>query len=197
MEDAGFWVNRSSNDGPSADGSTRRLNLFKSEFLNSIIQKYEIESVLDFGCGQSSILESLKVDEYLGFDPNSKVINSLREKYSLDFSKRFQSDLCDLESKELVISFDVIYHLIEDSAYEEYMKLLFALSRRYVLIYSSNSDQNDSGYVFVPNIKHRYFQKEVPIEFKILEQHENLFPYSLLNPEGTSWSNFYLYAKND
>jgi 2-polyprenyl-3-methyl-5-hydroxy-6-metoxy-1,4-benzoquinol methylase len=191
-----YWVERYANGGTSGAGSTGRLNNFKSEFLNSIIEKYKIKSVLDFGCGQGAILEFLEIDNYLGFDPSKDAINTLKEKYLLDTSKVFEFNLQHLEMKELAISFDVIFHLIEDAVYEDYMRSLFSLSAQYVLIYSSNSNRTDPEYATAPHVKHRIFEEAVPIYFKLLEHHKNLFPYQANNPNETSWSEFFLYVRD-
>jgi SAM-dependent methyltransferase len=195
FDSTAYWVDRYSNGGTSGAGSTGRLNIYKAEFLNSIIQKYQINSMLDFGCGQGSILDFLEVPEYLGFDPSPKTINLLKEKYILDSTKKFENNLRDLEIKELTISFDVIYHLIEDEVYEDYMEQLFKLSAKYVLIYSSNSDRTDSEYATAPHVKHRIFEELVPFEFKLCSYHKNQYPYQPTNPNQTSWSDFFLYAK--
>lgn len=190
-----YWVDRYSSGGTSGAGSTGRLNAFKSEFLNSVIKKYKINSVLDLGCGQGAILDNLEVDDYLGFDPSKDVINSLKEKYLLDNSKIFQWKSENLEIKELTLSFDVIFHLIEDAVYEDYMRSLFSLSEKYVLIYSSNSNRTDPEYETAPHVKHRIFTEVVPISFKLLEHHKNPFPYQSSNPNETSWSEFFLYGR--
>jgi len=195
MDSTHYWIERYSSGGTSGAGSTGRLNIFKSGLLNAIIQKYQIESLLDFGCGQGAILESLEVSQYLGFDPSSNVIDLLKEKYFSDPSKKFTNDVNAIERKELVISFDVIFHLIEDSVYEDYMRSLFVSSTRFVLIYSSNTDRTDTEYATAPHVKHRIFQERIPSDFVLLKMYKNLFPYNSNDPERTSWSDFYLYAR--
>lgn len=44
---------------------------------------------------------------------------------------------------DLSLSLDVIYHLVEDEVFETYINTLFKSARRYVIIYSSNSDDNE------------------------------------------------------
>ena len=39
---------------------------------------------------------------------------------------------------DCTLSFDVIYHLVEDEVYHNYMEALFAMSTKYVVVYSSN-----------------------------------------------------------
>ncbi len=137
----------------------------------------------------------LEVNEYSSYDPSIKVIQYLKDKYSTDLTKAFEHDFKKIERKELVRSFDVIYHLVEDSVYEQYMKSLFHFSTSYVLIYSSNTNRQDSICATAPHVKHRFFQETIPDDFTLLEKYENLFPYSPNDPELTSWSDFYLYIR--
>lgn len=195
MNSTQYWIERYRHGGTSGAGSTGRLNVFKSALLGSIIDKYNIESVLDLGCGQGAILDLIEIIEYLGYDPSMEVVQFLKDKYSTNLSMSFEYDLNKIESKELVISFDVIFHLIEDSVYEQYMKSLFHFSTNYVLIYSSNTNREDSVYATAPHVKHRFFQEKIPHDFNLLEIHENLFPYSPNDQEKTSWSDFYLYKR--
>lgn len=53
------------------------------------------------------------------------------------------------------MSIDVIYHLIEDSVFNDYMGLLFNSSTRFVILYSSNSNYLNSSSE--PHVKHRNF----------------------------------------
>ena len=55
---------------------------------------------------------------------------------------------------------DVIYHLVEDDVYHNYMNQLFSSSKKYVIIYSSNFDDLESNNV-VAHVKHRKFSKWV------------------------------------
>jgi predicted TPR repeat methyltransferase len=195
MDSTKYWIDRYLNGGNSGAGSDGRLNVFKSEFLNSILKRYEIESILDFGCGEGAILRNLIAKQYMGYDPSEKVIQGLKEQYLYDKSKSFESDLTRVKSQDLVISFDVIFHLIEDLVYENYMNSIFSYSKKYVLIYSSNTDRSDPEFATAPHVRHRYFEKDIPKQFILHEQRDNLFPYQPENPSETSWSNFYLYKR--
>jgi hypothetical protein len=47
----------------------------------------------------------------------------------------------------LVLSCDVIYHLIEENVYKEYMEKIFSMSKKYVIIYAPNINYNESVHV--------------------------------------------------
>ncbi len=49
------------------------------------------------------------------------------------------------ERADLILSSDVIYHFVEQEIFEAYMIRLFGSSDKYVMIYSSNMD-NNAGY---------------------------------------------------
>ena len=195
MNSTEYWINRYAEGGTSGAGSTGRLNLFKSGILNSLVLKFSVHSILDLGCGQGAILEYLECDQYTGFDPSIQTIKNLKSRFFDDTSKRFISELTGTDPHDMTISFDVIFHLIEDEVYRDYLNLLFALSTKYVLIYSSNSDRTDSEYATAPHVKHRKFHLDIPDNFKLVETYENLFPFNPNYPIDTSWSSFYLYKR--
>lgn len=62
----------------------------------------------------------------------------------------------NIKKCDLALSQAVLFHLIEEKTFEDYMKCLFNSSSKYVLIYSSNQDtfQYDRE-------KHRRFTKYV------------------------------------
>ena len=59
------------------------------------------------------------------------------------------------ETADLALSLDVIYHLVEDNVFEEYMTILFNAAQRYVIVYSSNTDSQP--WLQKPHVKHRKF----------------------------------------
>ena len=99
------------------------------------------------------------------------------------------------ETAELTLSLDVVYHLIEDDVFELYMKRLFDSSTRFVIVYSSNKDEQD--VIQAPHIKHRKFTRwidENAISWGLTQYIPNSQPYDGDNNEG-SLADFYIYAK--
>ena len=93
MDSTEIWINRYINNGTSGTGSVGKLNIFKSEFLNSVVQKYKISSLIDLRYGQGVLLENLDVDSYLGFDVSTESVGLLRDKHSTDEKKNFNFQL--------------------------------------------------------------------------------------------------------
>lgn len=54
----------------------------------------------------------------------------------------FFNDINNMPKAELTLSLDVIYHIVNETEYEKYLKMLFDTSKKYVLIFSSNHDHN-------------------------------------------------------
>lgn len=105
-------------------------------------------------------------------------IEKCRSKFKDDSTKKFclRSEYNPKEKGDLVLSLDVIYHLVEDEVFHQYMNTLFGASTRYVVIYSSNFD---SGRVNL-HMRHRKFtdfiESNMP-QWKLLEFRKNHFPY--------------------
>lgn len=56
---------------------------------------------------------------------------------------------------ELSLSLDAIYYLVEDPVFESYMNCLFGSAQRFVIIYSSNVDQEWPA----SHVRHREFTR--------------------------------------
>lgn len=87
----------------------------------------------------------------------------------------------------------MIYHLVEDEVYFEYMKNLFQSAAQSVCIYSSDRDQ--CGAVHVRERKFTdYVEKTFP-DWRLLEFIENQYPYDPKLPNDTSLADFYFYCR--
>ncbi len=95
----------------------------------------------------------------------------------------------------MALSLDVIYHLIEDDAFEDHMRSLFNAATRFVIIYSSDTDENE-GYENT-HVKHRKFTSWVEANSVgwSLDRHiPNKYPYKGDYTQG-SFADFYIYKR--
>jgi len=192
-----FWEERYATGGDSGAGSYNKLAQFKAETLNKFIKDHAIQSVLEFGCGDGNQLSLAEYPQYLGFDVSQTIITHCREKFIGDKAKNFLLTTAYSGQKaELTLSLDVIYHLIEDEVFHSYMTTLFAASLKYVIIYSSNSEQV-AGFTNCIHVKHRKFtdwmEKNAP-EWKLTVFIPNKYPFSQNRKKG-SFADFYVYEK--
>jgi len=99
------------------------------------------------------------------------------------------------EKADLALSLDVIYHLIEDRAFNEYMGRLFNSAKMFVIIYSSNHNENE-GYEGT-HVKHRIFTDWVDSNLSNWELETCIpkrFKYYRETNEG-SCSDFFIFRK--
>tara|TARA_B110000503_G_scaffold143688_1_gene247047 strand:+ start:2633 stop:3310 length:678 start_codon:yes stop_codon:yes gene_type:complete len=191
-----YWETRYRNGGTSGSGSYGKLALFKAEVLNSFVQKQGIRSVIEFGCGDGAQLNLARYPQYTGYDLSRAAIDRCVALYSKDDTKNFlHVNQYQSETAELVISLDVIFHLVEESVYLKYMERLFSSSTKYVVIYSSNSDANIGSYA--DHVRHRKFTDwihEKATDWQLIKHVPNTFPYTQ-GGDDESFADFYIFGK--
>lgn len=191
-----YWEQRYQSGGTSGAGSYGHLAEFKAEFLNDFVAAHGIRSVIEFGCGDGNQLALARYPDYLGFDVSERALELCRERFPGDPTRRFAPVAGYAgERAELVLSLDVIYHLTEDAVFEAYMRRLFDAALRFVIVFSSNTDENERGRV--AHVRHRRFgdwvERERP-DWR-LERHEpGRYPLRE-HPEDGSFADFYVFAR--
>jgi len=191
-----YWKQRYKAGGTSGDGSYNRLAEFKAEVLNSFVSNNKIQTVIEYGCGDGNQLKLATYPSYIGFDISAEAISQCEVLFSDDATKTFNlnQDYAG-QSAQLTLSLDVIYHLIEDDVFSAYMKRLFDSSSEFVIIYSSDTDKQNSKQA--PHVKHRMFSKWVEenrLEWQLCRYIPNKYPITSDGQSG-SFSDFYIYKK--
>ncbi|WP_207797667.1 class I SAM-dependent methyltransferase [Leptospira haakeii] len=190
---ASYWESRYQEGGSSGAGSYNFLAEFKAEIINAFVQENKVQTIIEFGCGDGNQLKLAQYPKYIGFDISPSAISICRELFKNDKNKNFKvlSDYSN-EKAELVLSLDVIYHLVEDEVFEQYIRNIFNASDKYVIIYSSDVDLPREFHV-----RHRKFSKwiEEHIPEWNLEKHiPNRYPYHGNHWKG-SLADFFIYRK--
>lgn len=191
-----YWEKRYLKGGDSGYGSYGYLAEYKAEIINNFINNYSINTVIEFGSGDGNQLKYMNYKNYIGFDVSNYIIKKCRKKYKDDCTKQFNLySNYNNEISELTLSLDVIFHLIEEDIFIDYMKKLFNASNKYVIIYSSNT--NYQPIHMVKHFRNRKFTDWVEVnqpDFKLIKFIKNKFPYEKLKEKG-SFSDFYIYQK--
>jgi hypothetical protein len=180
-----YWNERYKKGETSGKGSYNDYAKFKAKIINDILKNNNINNVIDFGCGDGNQLNLYDLDqiEYHAYDVSKSLINKLRIQYPL-YKFYYYEDKMLIPSCDLTMSIDVIYHLVEEDIYQNYLKLLFEKSNNYVLIYSTNYDHDPKNH-----IKHRIFTKDIEeniVNFKLINQVKNEYNIN---------ADFFLYKK--
>lgn len=193
---ASYWEDRYRQGGNSGSGSYNRLAEFKAEVLNKFVADNDIDSVIEFGSGDGAQLELARYPRYVGVDVSETIIAFTRKKFENDASMSFllTSEVTKDDRAQLALSLDVIYHLVEDAVYDQYMHRLFDAAERFVIVYSSNEDRECPD----PHVRHRNFTRWVEIfkpEFEMIDTIGNPYPYSSANPDNTTFADFYIFVR--
>jgi cyclopropane fatty-acyl-phospholipid synthase-like methyltransferase len=179
-----YWERHYSRDGDSGSGSYGRSAEYKADFLNRFVGDEHIQSVIEFGCGDGNQAMQFHFPSYIGLDVSSTAVEKCKEVCKDDPSKQFfVSNKKESKLKaELVLSLDVVYHLIEKEVYETYMNQLFDAATRFVIIYAWDVE-SDKNY----HVKHRKFSEWIK---------ENVPDFKLFNKiKNSTFSDFYIYQR--
>ena len=189
-----YWEQRYSSGGNSGVGSYDKFAQFKAEILNSFVHNHNVATVIECGCGDGNQLSLANYPKYIGFDVSQTVIDVCTKLFSSENNKTFKlmKDYAG-ETSDLSLSLDVIYHLVEDEVFEHYMRTLFKASNQYVIMYASNSNDNE-GYEG-SHVRHRKFVEwihgNLP-QWRLIEHIPNRYPYKGDYKTGC-FSDFYIY----
>ena len=188
-----YWDERYKGTRKAGTGSLGDLYRFKLRIVQQMVSRYNVQSVIDYGCGDGAQLHELRVSRYLGLDISQKGIeNAMRFQGPHREYRMVPEDYDGADAAaEMTVSLDVIQHL-PDGAYEQYMRTLFRMSARLVLIYAPN--QEGEGMDLHPHMFFRRFTDWIKDNTgaHCLRYIANEFP-ATVPAEHVSFSNFYLY----
>jgi SAM-dependent methyltransferase len=142
-----YWEQRYAAGGTSGAGSYGEQAEYKAAYLNAFVREHAVRSVIELGCGDGNQLRLAAYPKYLGVDASAEAVRRCIEAFRADQSKSFLhydpfafSDPAHFLHADLALSLDVIFHLVEDDLYEPYMRELFNVADRYVIIYATDRD---------------------------------------------------------
>lgn len=203
VSSAQYWDDRYRLQGNSGAGSYGRLAAFKAAVLNQFVEVHAVQSVMEFGCGDGNQLALARYPRYIGYDVSEHALARCSARFGDDASKTFfPAASWQGETAELVLSLDVIYHLVEDPIFERYMTTLFAAAERYVIIYASNDEQlNGLLASHVKHVRHRKFTDWIAANiagpWRLKGYVPNRYPFDCHDPINTSFADFYLFSKGN
>jgi len=191
-----YWKDRYESGRNSGDGSYGRLAAFKAGVLNKFIKDNGCKTVIEYGCGDGNQLGLSDYASYIGFDVSLKAVEICKDVFSNDKTKVFKlmADYNE-EKADVTLSLDVIYHLVEDEVFNDYMQRLFNSAEKYVIIYSSNMNKNVEGQAC--HVKHRMFttwvEKRKP-EWILIDHIPNQYQFDGDTKTG-SFADFFIYKR--
>lgn len=189
-----YWENRYRNGGISGSGSYGTLGEFKARIVNQLIQEHNIDSVIDWGCGDGNIVSKIRAIDYLGVEISHTAISICKKRCLGDQHKNFIHLAQALNPKaELTLSLDVLQFQNTNEIYKKHLEDLFTSSAKWVIIYAPNQQERYSDFVVCRN-----FVKDIESyypNFQLYRHIPNEYPYSPENPKQTSHSEFFIFKK--
>lgn len=165
-----YWQQRYRRGGDSGIGSGGESARYKAGVLNAFVSKFGIESVVEFGCGDGRQLALAHYPKYLGLDISRDAVALCTSRFSGDATRRFGLvDEYPAARADLAVSLDVLFHLVEDEIYHNYMVRLFQAGSRFVIIFSS--DEADAPRA-LPHVRHRPISRDIALHFPWFEAFE-------------------------
>jgi 2-polyprenyl-3-methyl-5-hydroxy-6-metoxy-1,4-benzoquinol methylase len=181
-----YWEKRYINGGNSGPGSYNASAAYKASVINNYIDKLNIRTISDYGCGdgnQISLLTGFEI--YHGYDISSYIIDKNVVKFKDRNNMFFYKNVEDLPESDLTMSLDVLYHVSRMSDFVDYLTRLFDKSKKHVLIFSTDrnaENQSEESYIYLRKFTD-WVEANIP-GFRLVEM-----------LEGGAGVNFYLYER--
>lgn len=194
FDSTGYWEQRYRTGGNSGRGSYNHLAQFKAEVINEFLKEHsqDIQHIVDVGVGDGNQLELLDVSAnvlYTGLDVSSTAVQKCRQRFTNRSNFTFDTlDNTNNNTFDLVISCDVLYHLIDEDLFHRHLDMLFGLSKHYVIIYAKDEDASDPA----PHVLFRKFShiiQERHPQFQLIQTISNRYPRE-------SPSSFFIYSNS-
>jgi len=187
------WQRHYEHGGDSGPGSYGESALYKADLINRVVRDYNIQSIIELGCGDGNQLGYLQVSQYIGLDISKVAIQRCIIRHGQDPTRSFIRydqecfhDPLKILSAECAMSLDVIFHLVEDDVFERYIINLFGSARRFVIVYAVDQEQARSVHVSVRLRRYSEYIAKVAPEFRVI----------LHVPRVGSFGDFYLYERH-
>ena len=100
-----------------------------------------IQTVVEFGCGDGHQLSLIDYPAYEGLDVSAKAIVICQSKFKTDASKTFKlynpQEFQVITQADLVVCFDVLFHIIDENDFIKTLDDIFNTAKKYV-VFSTN-----------------------------------------------------------
>jgi len=154
-----YWDRRYATGGTSGAGSRGAEAEEKVAIVQRVIDERGVCSVLDLGCGDGYVASRLRVAEYVGYDPAPSALALCRATMPC---RTFVGELPD-GPFDIVLSLDVMFHLVDDTSYCEHLNALFTRAQNLVFVYSTNHNERGRAHVL-----HRHWTQDVPLGWQLV-----------------------------
>lgn len=199
---ANYWESRYRAGGTSGSGSISQLAQYKAEFLNQFMTERNLHSATELGCGDGDQLAQFQFSAYTGLDIAPTAIAWCTSRFKSDESKSFTvytPGMVGLSTyrSDVALSLDVLYHLVEEALFETYLKDLFSLGSKYVIIYACDREESE----LPPVARHLKWRRFTPFiaqnfpDWHLLLHEANPFPVEKHGTQDGSYASFFVFER--
>ena len=114
--------------------------------------------------------------------------------FASDCTKRYELLGHEAGTHDVALSLDVVYHLVEDGTFEDFISKLLDIAGQYVFIHSSYMIES----LVDSDVRHRLFTEWIHAhrrEWKLDHHLVNAFPFDPRDPESTLFADFYVFSR--
>lgn len=178
-----YWEDNYAAGGNSGSGSYGVLALFKAEVINAFMEENQVNTVMEFGCGDGNQLLLMKYKKYLGLDIAPTSVQMCAKMFGQDGAKSFllyQPKAFHNQGylkSDLVVCLDVLYHITDDHDFEKTLDDIFSCAKKYVILYTKITDGTEPAVVDMIKDRDilRYLKKYK--DFAITQTIEQKYPH--------------------
>lgn len=199
-----YWEDTYRRGGTSGPGSYGRLASYKAEVLNDFVTRNGVATVVELGCGDGEQLALAAYPRYIGLDVSPTALGWCIDRFIDDLSKSFLlydstcfRDPLGVIRGDLALSIDVLYHLVEEHVFVEYLNHLFDIADRFVIIYAVDEDIDFFEAYSQPRRFIPWVEANRP-EWALIERISNPYGHGEAGPdsaEPTTWSEFFIFER--
>lgn len=191
-----YWRQRYRLGGDSGEGSGGVWADYKAQVLNAFVSRNGVTDIVEFGCGDGRQLELAEYPRYLGLDISADAVALCRQRFADDATKQFALlDEYVGQTADLTLSLDVLFHLVEDEVYFDYLDRLFGAGRRFVIVYATSAV---SASKTLRHVRHRPVEVDIAARypsFARMDEYEATLPAPPKEQGEGGYTRFFMYQR--
>jgi SAM-dependent methyltransferase len=141
---AAYWETRYAKGLDSGAGSRGEWAQLKADYVNDLIARERVTSVIDWGCGdgaQAVLLTNRAA--YTGVDVSDTALRLARRRRSHGAFRR-PEEAVGLRA-DMALSMDVIYHLPDEDPFLDYLTQVFTSANRLVCVHCTDEERRTAA----------------------------------------------------
>jgi len=199
-----YWDQRYNKDGISGRGSRGAEREWRWDLINNYIPS--IDQVIDVGCGDLEFWKGKDCIDYTGIDFSEVIIQKNKEKRpDWKFINAPAEEYIEGIKAECVLCLGVLFHIMDDDAYQKILENLCKYSTKYIVIYTwvenpfsriNAFKRNKIRYVIFPSNtdgRYQYF-RSLDDSLHLLDNHG--FELINMTQMPNKIGGFYFYARS-